>query len=265
MRKIWLALAAFALLGGITAAASPAHALEAPQVRQDDRVLGKADAPITIFEFFSLTCPHCAEFEETTYPKLKAEWVDTGKAKIVYRDYPLDQNALKAAMVARCAPPERYAAFVEVLFKQQTVWGLQRDPTESLKKIAALGGIGADAFDKCINNQDLSKQIVAEEYEAQTKYGVDSTPTFFVNGKKVIGALPYDDFVKELTGAGGANLVGASTPVAQTTAPVAQTTAPATTTETSQAPAATTPPAPASAATATWYSAILDKIKGWFR
>lgn len=258
MRKIWLALAVFALLGGIGAAASPAHALEAPQVKQDDRVLGKADAPITIFEFFSLTCPHCAEFEETTYPKLKAEWVDTGKAKIVYRDYPLDQNALKAAMVARCAPPERYAAFVEVLFKQQTVWGVQRDPTDSLKKIAALGGIGADQFDKCINNQDLSKQIVAEEYEAQTKYGVDSTPTFFVNGKKVVGALPYDDFVKELTGAGGANLVGASTPVAQTTAPTA-------TTETSQAPAATTPPAPASAAAATWYSAILDKIKGWFR
>jgi protein-disulfide isomerase len=264
MRKIWLALAAFALFGAI-GAASPAHALEVPQVTPDDRVLGKADAPITIFEFFSLTCPHCAEFEETTYPKLKAEWVDTGKAKIVYRDYPLDQNALKAAMVARCAPPERYAAFVEVLFKQQTVWGLQRDPTESLKKIAALGGIGAAAFDKCINDQDLSKQIVAEEYEAQTKYGVDSTPTFFVNGKKVVGALPYDDFVKELTGAGGANLVGASTPVAQTTAPVAQTTAPAATTETSQAPAATTPPAPASAATATWYSAILDKIKGWFR
>jgi protein-disulfide isomerase len=247
MRKIWLALAAFALLGGITVAASPAHALEAPQVRQNDRVLGKADAPITIFEFFSLTCPHCADFEEHTYPKLKAEWVDTGKAKIVYRDYPLDQNALKAAMVARCAPPERYAAFVEVLFKQQEVWGVQRDPTDSLKKIAALGGVGADQFDKCINDQDLSKQIVADEYEAQTKYGVDSTPTFFVNGKKVVGALPYDDFVKELNGAGGANLVGASTPVAQTPATQAA------------------PPPVTSADAPTWYSAILDKIKGWFR
>lgn len=258
MRKIWLALAAFALLGGMSVAASPAHALETPQVKPDDRVLGKADAPITIFEFFSLTCPHCAEFEEATYPKVKAEWVDTGKAKIVYRDYPLDQNALKAAMVARCAPPERYAAFVEVLFKQQTVWGVQRDPTDALKKIAALGGIGADAFDKCINDQDLSKQIVAEEYEAQKKYGVDSTPTFFVNGKKVVGALPYDDFVKELNGAGGADLVGASTPA--TKAPD-----PATPKETSQAPAATTPPAPASTATTTWYAAVLDKIKGWFR
>jgi protein-disulfide isomerase len=219
MRKIWLALVAFALLGGITAAASPVHALEAPQVRPDDRVLGKADAPITIFEFFSLTCPHCADFEEHSYPKLKAEWVDTGKAKIVYRDYPLDQNALKAAMVARCAPPDRYAAFVEVLFRQQLVWGVQRDPTDALKKIAALGGLGADQFDKCINDQDLSKQIVAEEYEAQTNYGVDSTPTFFINGKKVVGALPYDDFVKELNGTGAANAAGASTPAAQTPPP----------------------------------------------
>jgi protein-disulfide isomerase len=241
MRKIWLSLAAFALLGGITAAASPAHALEAPQVKQDDRVLGKADAPITIFEFFSLTCPHCGDFEEHVYPKLKADWVDAGKAKIVYRDYPLDQNALKAAMVARCAPPDRYPAFVEVLFKQQAVWGVQRDPTDTLKKIAALGGIGADQFDKCINDQDLSKQIVAEEYEAQTKYGVDSTPTFFVNGKKVVGDLPYDEFVKELNGTGVANVAGAATPAAQT------------------------PQAPASSASPAWYSGMLDKIKGWFR
>jgi len=216
MRKIWLALAALALLGGITAGAAPARALEVPQVKPDDRVLGKADAPITIFEFFSLTCPHCADFEEHTYPKLKAEWVDTGKAKIVYRDYPLDQNALKAAMVARCAPPERYAAFVEVLFKQQLVWAVQKDPTDALKKIAALGGVGAEQFDKCLKDQDLSKQIVAEEYEAQTKYGVDSTPTFFVDGKKVVGALPYDDFVKDLNGSGGANAAGASTPAPQT-------------------------------------------------
>ena len=215
MRKIWLALMAFALVAGVTAAASPAFAVEAPQVKPDDRVLGKADAPITIFEFFSLTCPHCADFEEHSYPKLKAEWVDTGKAKIVYRDYPLDQNALKAAMVARCAPPDRYAAFVEVLFKQQLVWGVQKDPTDALKKIAALGGIGADQFDKCINDQDLSKQIVAEEYEAQQKYGVDSTPTFFINGKKTVGALPYDDFVKELNGTGTANATGASTPASK--------------------------------------------------
>lgn len=200
MRKIWLALTAFALLGTI-AAAAPARAVEVPQQTPDDRVLGKADAPITIFEFFSLTCPHCAEFEADSFPKLKAEWIDTGKAKMVYRDYPLDQNALKAAMVARCAPPERYAAFVQVLFQQQEVWGVEKDPTDTLQKIAALGGIGADQFKKCINDDSLSKSIVAEEYEAQQKYGVNSTPTFFINDKKVVGAVPYDEFVKDLQSA----------------------------------------------------------------
>jgi protein-disulfide isomerase len=211
MRKIWFALAAFAMLGTMMAAA-PARAADVPVQTPDDRVIGKADAPITIFEFFSLTCPHCAEFEDETYPKVKSEWIDTGKAKIVYRDYPLDQNALKAAVVARCAPPDRYAAFVQALFQQQTVWGVQKDPTDSLKKIAALGGVGADQFDKCIADDDLQKSIVAEEYEAQQKYGVDSTPTFFINGKKVVGALPYDDFVKELQNAHAASV----TPTVQT-------------------------------------------------
>jgi protein-disulfide isomerase len=197
MRKIWFVAAALALLGGIFVT-MPARAAEVPQPQPDDRMIGKADAPITIFEFFSLTCPHCADFEDHTYPLVKTNWVDTGKARIIYRDYPLDQNALKAAMVARCAPPERYAAFVQVLFEQQAVWGVERDPTDELKKIAALGGISADKFNQCINDDALSKSIVAAEYEAQQKYGVDSTPTFFINGKKVVGAMPYDDFVKEL-------------------------------------------------------------------
>ncbi len=200
MRKIWLALAAFVLLGTLLAGA-PARAADVPQLTPDDRVLGKADAKITIFEFFSLTCPHCAEFSQESFPKLKAEWIDTGKAKLVYRDYPLDKNALKAAMVARCGPPERYPAFVETLFKQQLIWGVQPDPTEALRKIARLGGIGDDQFDKCVNDDATSKAIVGAEYEAQQKYGVDSTPTFFINGKKLVGALPYPDFVKALESA----------------------------------------------------------------
>ncbi len=205
MRKIWLALAALAF-AGFALAGTPVRAAELPTVTADDHVLGKADAPITIFEFFSLTCPHCGEFAEKTFPKVKAEWIDTGKAKLVYRDYPLDQNALKAALVARCAPHDNYPKFVEVLFQQQMVWGVQRDPTESLKKIAALGGIPGDKFDACLKDDAMSKSIVAGEYDAQQKYGVDSTPTFFINGKKVVGALPYEDFVKELQGAAKAEI-----------------------------------------------------------
>jgi protein-disulfide isomerase len=205
MRKIWLALAAFVLFTGFQGAA-PAHALEVPQQQPDDRFIGKADAPVTIFEFFSLTCPHCAEFEEKVYPELKKNYIDTGKAKMVYRDYPLDQNALKAAVVARCAPPERYAGFVQALFQQQAVWAVQRDPTDALKKIALLGGISSDRFDQCMRDEALQKSIADGEFQAQQKYGVDSTPTFFINGKKVVGALPYDQFVKEVESAHAASI-----------------------------------------------------------
>jgi protein-disulfide isomerase len=191
MRKIWLALASMAL-AGVMFTGAPARA-DAPTITPDDRVLGKADAPVTIIEYFSLTCPHCADFAEHTFPKVKAEWIDTGKAKLVYRDYPLDRNALKAAMVARCGPPERYPAFVETLFQQQLVWGPQQDPTTALKRIASLGGISPEQFDKCVADEALSKAIVAGEFEAKQKYGVESTPTFFINGKKFTGAQPYSE------------------------------------------------------------------------
>lgn len=197
MRKIWLMFAAMTLAGTMFAGA-PARADAVPKLMPDDRVLGKADAPITIFEFFSLTCPHCAEFSNETFPKLKAEWLDTGRAKLVYRDFPLDANALKAALVARCGPPERYPAFVETLFQQQTVWAPLNDPTPALQRIARLGGISDDQFNKCMSDDALSKSIVAGEYQAQTSYGVNSTPTFFINGKKLVGALSYDDFSMEL-------------------------------------------------------------------
>jgi len=191
MRKIWLALLLIAL-AGLGFGSAPARA-DVPKLTADDRVLGKADAPITIFEFFSFTCPHCADFAINTFPKVKAEWIDTGKAKIVYRDYPLDRNALKAAMLARCALPERYPAFFETLFQQQNVWGPNQDPLPSLKRIAVLGGVSNDAFDKCMADDALSKSIVDAEFQAKNAYGVDSTPTFFINGKRYTGAQPYSE------------------------------------------------------------------------
>jgi len=224
MRKIWLVLSALALAGTVFAVA-PARAdgprVDVPTLTPDDRVLGKADAPITIFEFFSLTCPHCAEFSEQTFPKLKAEWLDTGRAKLVYRDFPLDRNALKAAVVARCGPPERYPAFVETLFQQQAAWVQLSDPTPALRRIARLGGIGDDQLDKCLSDDALSKSIVAGEYQAQNSYGVDSTPTFFINGKKVEGALPYDDFAVEL-GKASASVPAPERSAAASTTPMQQ-------------------------------------------
>ena len=197
MRNIWWVAVAFMALVGLARAAGT----DVPTLAPDDQVLGKADAPITIFEYASLTCPHCAEFDVETFPKVKAEWIDTGKAKLVYRDYPLDQSALKAAILARCAPPDRFYSFIDVLFHSQVSWATSGDVTEALSRIARLGGVGEDKFNDCMKDQKLSDRIVGERLVAQNQYGVDSTPTFFVNGKKVVGALPYDEFAKVLSAA----------------------------------------------------------------
>src|SRR6185312_9948829 len=143
MRKMWLVpvLTAASILGlaGLVApapvAAAPGVQLAAadtPVEAPGDRILGKADAPITIFEYASLTCPHCAAFETETLPKLKKEWIDTGKAKLILRAFPLDASALKASVLARCAPPERFYGFIETLFASQLAWARSDDPTPGL-------------------------------------------------------------------------------------------------------------------------------------
>jgi protein-disulfide isomerase len=197
MRHIWWFAVAI-WLGSVALA----QAAEVPALASDDAIMGKADAPITIFEYASLTCPHCAEFDQETLPKVKADWLDTGKAKLIFRDYPLDQFALKAEVVARCAPPDRFFSFIDVLFRQQGSWATAGGPeqvTQALSRIARLGGISEDKFNSCVNDKALSDRILNERLVAQNKYEVESTPTFFINGKKVVGALPYDEFAKALS------------------------------------------------------------------
>jgi protein-disulfide isomerase len=242
MRYMWWVSAGLALAlswpSGAWAAGSGV-----PTVAPDDITLGKADAPVTIFEFASLTCPHCAEFNVDTLPKIKTDWIEPGKAKLIYRDYPLDQAALRAAMLAHCAPPERFYGFIDVLFHSQQSWAVNGDVAQGLVKIALLGGVSQDQFSKCMADQKLADRIVAQLLVGQDQYGVDSTPTFFINGKKVVGSLPYEQFVSVLdaafTEAGGKTTMTAPAPAA---APV---TAPAT----AAAPAAMpTPSGPASQA-----------------
>jgi len=215
MHIIRLALIVTAFIG---IAASPVLAAETPQPQSDDRVLGDAKAPITIFEYASLTCPHCAVFDQETLPKLKTEWIDTGKAKLILRDYPLDQSALLAAMVARSAPPDRIYAFIDTLFQSQLSWAQSSNVKGSLARIAKVGGMSQAEFDQCVADQKLSDSIINSRLNGQQHYGVDSTPTFFIDGKKVVGELPYEEFVKNLNGsADSAPATGASTAA---TAPV---------------------------------------------
>jgi len=206
MREIWLALAvALTFAGALPASAQapvadPAKAATLLAITQQDRVLGKADAPITIVEYASMTCPHCAHFDKDVLPGLKKKWIETGKAKLVLRDYPLDEVALRAAMMARCAPPERFYPLVDTLFETQEQWALAKDWRGALEKTARLAGIGKKDFDACLANKAMEDQVAQSRLIGTTQLGVDSTPTFFVNGTKFQGAPTEEAFDQLLTG-----------------------------------------------------------------
>ena len=179
------------------AAAQPQSAA-GPPINSDDRILGTPDAPITIVEFASLTCPHCADFDANTLPKLKSEWIDTGKARLVFRDFPLDQAAVRAAMLARCAPPEQFYAFIDELFHSQVNWATGGKVEPALGKLAKLSGMNDDQFAACMKDETLQKRVLDSRLEAEQQYKVESTPTFFINGVPVVGAQPYAEFERVL-------------------------------------------------------------------
>ncbi|MCC7273738.1 MAG: DsbA family protein [Alphaproteobacteria bacterium] len=168
-----------------------------------DRIIGKPDAPITIVEYASFTCPHCAAFHKDTLPKLRETWIDTGKAKLVFRDFPLDGAALRAAMMARCLPAERYFPVVDILFRNQDSWSRARDPLAALSGIGRLSGLPQEAFDACMKNEALQKGILTRAFEAQQQQKVEATPSFVVNGELMRGAATYEELDRVLKKASG--------------------------------------------------------------
>ncbi len=157
-----------------------------------DRVIGDPAAPITIIEYASLTCPHCANFHADTLPQLEKEWIETGKAKLIYRDYPLDRYAASASMIARCAPTDKYFTFLNAFFAQQKNWSRAEDPVKVLTQLAGLGGMSKEDVDACLANEALQDGILQMRLEGQMEYDVNSTPSFVIDGKKVAN-LPYED------------------------------------------------------------------------
>jgi len=208
MREIWFALigawSIIALPLGPLGAAAPqpmlADAQTALEITKDDRILGDPKAPITIIEYASMTCPHCAHFETDVLPELKRKWIDTGKVKLVFRDFPLDEPALRAAMVARCAPPDRFYAYVDTFFAAQEKWVTARDYREALARLVKLGGMRKDEFDACLKNTEFENKIVEGRLIASKELDVNSTPTFFINGNKFTGVPTAEEFDKQLAG-----------------------------------------------------------------
>ena len=151
-----------------------------------DIVIGKPDAPVTIYEYASMTCSHCASFHATVLPKLKEKYIDTGKAKLVFREFPLDNLAAAASMLARCAGGDKTPELIKDLFAKQNDWAfVQGSPVPALFKIAEGHGFTKESFDKCLTDQKLLDGITGTRDRANKSLGVRSTPTFFINGKKL--------------------------------------------------------------------------------
>ncbi len=211
-RELLLASAAFGVVGAVstfvlprpalaedttdtTTTASPADLADAGP--NGDLWLGSDKAPVTIIEYASMTCPHCAHFSETTFPELKKRYIDTGKVRYTLRTFPLDQLAAAGFMIALCGGKDKYMPIVETLFAKQDQW-IVKDPVPPLEEIAKQFGFTDDQFKACLANQKMLDDIQAVRDHAVQKLGVNSTPTFFVNGKKLIGDLSIDQMAKEI-------------------------------------------------------------------
>jgi protein-disulfide isomerase len=206
VRRRFLSLAAPCLVGlglafGLASAQSqtmvPVDQLMAPGPLPD-LVQGSATAPVTIVEYASMTCTHCAAFHEETWPALKSKYIDSGKVKFILREYPLDPLATAGFMLARCAGPERRNAIVDLLYTQQKNWAFVEKPIDALAGLVKQAGVSQSDFQSCLQNQQLLDDVTKTHDRATELFKVNATPTFFINGREMNGELPIAEFEKVL-------------------------------------------------------------------
>jgi protein-disulfide isomerase len=201
-----LSLTGLSLLAGLSPFRFIAEAMAqstadvAKPVSLPDMALGPANASVTITEFASMTCPHCAAFNESVFPKIKSEYIDTGKIRYVFREFPLDIKAAAGSMLSRCIAKDdagKYFTVTDLLFKQQGEW-VPKNTTESLIRIGKQAGLSQQAVEDCIHDQALLDKIVADQKYASEVLKVNSTPTFFINGEKITGETSFAEFDKRI-------------------------------------------------------------------
>ncbi|HMR30060.1 MAG TPA: DsbA family protein [Geminicoccaceae bacterium] len=161
-----------------------------------EQVLGDPAAPVTIIEYASLTCPHCAHFHRQELPAIKAKYIDTGKAKLIFRDFPLDQLALQAAVLAHCAGDDRYFKFLDAMFASQMTWARAADPVSALKQLAKLGGLSEAEADACLADRAMQDGVLQARLDGEQKFDVSSTPTLIIDGKTYKGGRDIDEISK---------------------------------------------------------------------
>ena len=203
-RAVLLSAAAlsFAAIVGATALVPQAQAqVDAAELVQPgplgDMAQGAANAPVTIVEYASMTCSHCATFHIQTYPQLKTKLIDTGKVRYILREFPLDDLARGAFMLARCGG-DKYFEIVDALFKQQKAWAFVQNPVPQLFAIVRPFGFNEQSFEKCVSDQKVLDGISEVARRGAEKFKVNSTPTFFINGKVFRGALTIDQIEREV-------------------------------------------------------------------
>jgi protein-disulfide isomerase len=222
MKKTEVTLTRRALLGGVAAtalvlalplAATEAFAQELPEAQGDvdmaevlkpgplpEMAIGEENAPVTIVEYMSMTCPHCATFHNNTFDEIKKNYVDTGKARFIIREFPFDPRAAAAFMLARCNPtkpeeastPAQYFPMVSMLMKQQEAWAGAQDGRAALLQMSKLAGFSQETFQACLTNQKLLDDVNATMKRGADEFGVNSTPTFLINGKRYAGAMSVE-------------------------------------------------------------------------
>ena len=163
-------------------------------ITENDWVIGDPDAPVTMIEYASLSCPHCAAFHKNTFPIIKKEYIDTGIVKFIFRDYPLNYPALEGSMIARCAGQKMHAKYISTLFNLQKKWVVANNSKELLFDIVKNGGITQEEFDKCLANKELENQILNDLLYAQKTFNIKTTPSFIINGKLIEGNKSVDKF-----------------------------------------------------------------------
>jgi protein-disulfide isomerase len=194
------ALAGLSPLRFMSEAMAQAAGDVAKPVSLPDMVLGSKDATVTITEFASMTCPHCAAFNEQVFPKIKSEYIDTGKIRYIFREFPLDIKAAAGSMLSRCianGDAPKYFAVTDMLFRQQNDW-VVKNTTETLTRIGKQAGLTQQQVEACLKDQALLDKIAADQKYASDVLKVDSTPTFFINGEKIKGETSFEEFAKKI-------------------------------------------------------------------
>jgi protein-disulfide isomerase len=183
-----VAAATFPLMSGRAASATPEELLKPGPLPEIS--FGSADAPVTVIEYASLTCPHCRTFHVAAWPAVKEKYVDTGMVRFIMREFPFDPRASGGFMLARCAGPDKWYPVVDLLYRSQDAWARVPDGVAALKSLMGMTGMTGEQVEACLSDQALLEKVTA----VTEAYGVDSTPTFFINGEKTAGALTVEQF-----------------------------------------------------------------------